>query len=349
MSKIEPDLPSGYPIILASLKELVASAQLRAQHAASTAMVEMYWAIGATILERQSQEPWGSKVLQRLAADLKTAFPHMRGFSRSNLFYMRAFAAAWDWSEAPVRGRAGALPWGHIIELLKLKDPVVRDWYAGQAVEQNWKLQVLEHQISTGLHRRLGAAPNNLEARLPSDGAELARNVAKDPLVLDFLGLTTEAEEMAIEEAMTQRMSQTLAEFGRGFAFYGRQFHLDVEGEDFYIDLLLVHVPTNRFVVVELKSGKFRPEHLGQLNFYVSAVNDLVKFPGMAPTVGILVCGSKHDPTVRYALDGSSQPIAVASYTYDTLPPKEREALPSPAAITAALEQGTVGESGEPE
>jgi predicted nuclease of restriction endonuclease-like (RecB) superfamily len=272
----------------------------------------------------------------------------MRGFSRSNLFYMRAFAAAWDWSQAPVRSSIGTLPWGHIIELLKLKDPAVRDWYAARALEQNWKLSVLEHQIATGLHRRVGAAPNNLEARLPSDGAELAQNVAKDPLVLDFLGLTTEAEELAIEEAMTQRMSQTLAEFGRGFAFYGRQYHLDVEGEDFYIDLLLVHVPTNRFVVVELKSGKFKPEHLGQLNFYVAAVNNLVKFPGMAPTVGILVCGSKHDPTVRYALDGSSQPIAVTSYTYDTLPAKEREALPSPAAITAALEQGTVADPEKP-
>lgn len=162
----------------------------------------------------------------------------------------------------------------------------------------------------------------------------LARSIAKDPLVFDFLGLTKEVEE--------------LAEFGRGFAFYGRQYHLDVQGEDFYIHLLLVHVPTNRFVVVELKSGKFRPEHLGQLNFYVAAVNDLVRFPGMAPSVGILVCGSKHEPTVRYALNGSSQPVAVSSYTYDSLPPEERAALPSPEAITAALEQGTVADSDSP-
>nr|WP_159735988.1 PDDEXK nuclease domain-containing protein [Arthrobacter sp. 9V] len=346
MSMIEPELPNGYSGTLASLKELVTTAQLRAQQAASTAMVEMYWAIGATILQRQAQEPWGSKILQRLASDMKASFPNMRGFSRSNLFYMRSFAAAWDFTDPDTRERISALAWGHIIELLKLKDPEVRDWYAGMAIEQKWKLTVLEHQIATGLHRRIGAAPNNLEARLLADGAELAQNVAKDPLVLDFLGLTSEAEELAIEEAMTQRMTQTLAEFGRGFAFYGRQYHLDVEGEDFYIDLLLVHVPTNRFVVVELKAGKFRPEHLGQLNFYVAAVNDLVKFPGMAPAVGILVCGSKHEPTVRYALDGSSQPIAVTSYTYETLPAKEREALPSPAAITAALEQGTVGDPG---
>jgi predicted nuclease of restriction endonuclease-like (RecB) superfamily len=343
--QIEPELPSGYAGMLISLKELVSSAQVRAQQAASSAMVQMYWEIGATILERQANQPWGTKILQRLAADLKAAFPHMRGFSRSNLFYMRAFAAAWNLTDTAERARVSGLPWGHIIELLKLKDPEIRNWYAEQARELNWRLEVLEHQITTGLHRRAGAAPNNLGERLAEDGAALARSVAKDPLVFDFLGLTKEVEELAMEEAMTQRMSQTLAEFGRGFAFYGRQFHLDAQGEDFYIDLLLVHVPTNRFVVVELKSGKFRPEHLGQLNFYVAAVNDLVKFPGMAPTVGILVCGSKHEPTVRYALDGSSQPVAVSSYTYDSLPPEERAALPSPEAITAALEQGTVTDS----
>ncbi|MDN5667294.1 MAG: PDDEXK nuclease domain-containing protein [Renibacterium salmoninarum] len=341
MSTLEPELPSGYDDALAALTELVDDAQFRAQYAASTAMIQMYWNIGATILARQAQEPWGTKVLTRLARDLKAAFPHMRGFSRSNLFYMRSFAQTWPGPGSIVKKAAGNLPWGHVIELLKVKDPDERDWYADVAVEQNWTLPVLEHQIATGLHRRLGAAPNNLAARLVG-GEELAQNVAKDPLVLDFLGLTAEAEELAIEEAMTQRMTQTLAEFGPGFAFYGRQYHLDVDGEDFYIDLLLVHVPTNRFVVVELKAGKFRPEHLGQLNFYVAAVNDLVKFPGMAPSVGILVCGSKHEPTVRYALDGSSQPIAVSSYTYDTLPPKEQAALPSPAAITAALEQGSV-------
>lgn len=342
MSEIEPELPSGYAEVLASLKELVVSSQLGAQRAASRAMVEMYWGIGRTILERQSSEPWGSKVLERLAADLKAAFPNMRGFSRSNLFTMRSFASAWNLADPAVKDRLGRLSWSHIVELLKLKDADVRAWYAARAVEQHWKLEALEHQIATDLLGRIGAAPNNLEARLPDDGAELARNVAKDPLVLDFLGLTHEAEELAMEQAMTLRMSQTLAEFGRGFAFYGRQYHLDVQGEDFFIDLLLVHVPTNRFVVVELKSGKFRPEQLGQLNFYVAAVNDMVRFPGMARTVGILVCGSKHDPTVRYALDGSSQPIAVTSYTYETLPAEERAALPSPEAITAALEQGAV-------
>ncbi|GLB69158.1 PDDEXK nuclease domain-containing protein [Arthrobacter mangrovi] len=343
MTELEPELPGDYAAVLSALKVLVQEAQHRAQRAVNTAMVELYWNLGRTILDKQATEPWGSKVLDRLARDLRAEFPHMKGFSRTNLYNMRAFAAAWKGPEPIVQTPSGQLSWSHNVALLnKLNEHGLRRWYALKAVEHGWSVAVLEHQILTQLHSREAAAPNNLEARLPGEGSDLAREVAKDPLVLDFLGLTEEAEELAIEQAMTLRMSQTLAEFGRGFAFYGRQYHLDVEGEDFYIDLLLVHVPTNRFVVVELKAGRFKPEHLGQLNFYVAAVNDLVKFPGMAPTVGILVCGSKHEPTVRYALDGSSQPIAVTSYTYDKLPPEEREALPSPEAITAALEQGNV-------
>lgn len=339
MTQLEPELPAGYAETLSSLKEQVRSAQYRAQRAVNTAMVELYWGIGRTILERQTLEPWGSKVLQRLAHDMKAAFPHMKGFSLSNLKYMRAFAAGWDGPGPIGQQPVGQLPWGHITVLLtKFKDRQIRDWYAATAVQHGWSRQVLEHQILTRLHARAGSAPNNLEARLPGEGTELAREFTKDPLVFDFLGLTEEAEELALEEAMTLRMTQTLAEFGPGFAFVGRQFHLDVDGDDFYIDLLLLHWPSNRFVVVELKAGKFKPEHLGQLNFYVAAVNDMVRKPFHAPTVGILVCGSKNARTVRYALDGSNQPLAVTSYTYESLPVEEKAALPSPAAITAALE-----------
>lgn len=344
MKSIHPELPGPYAEVLASVKDQVRTAQSRVQRVVNVAMLKLYWGIGRTILDRQTTQPWGTKVLDRLANDLRSEFPSMRGFSRRNLFYMRAFAAAWDWPDSGVQSSFAQLPWGHIIELLKLRDPVQRDWYAAQAALHGWTLPVLQHQVLTRLRDRTGKAPNNLEHRLPGEGANLAADLAKDPLVLDFLGLTKGAEEIAIEEAMTLRMSQTLAEFGRGFAFYGRQYHLDVDGEDFYIDLLLVHVPTNRFVVVELKSGKFRPEHLGQLNFYVAAINDMVRFPGMEPTVGILVCGSKHERTVRYALDGSSQPIAVSSYTYDALPAQEQASLPSPKAIDTALAQGFLPE-----
>jgi predicted nuclease of restriction endonuclease-like (RecB) superfamily len=339
MTSLEPDLPRDYAATLTALKDLVGDAQHRAQRAVNTAMIELYWNIGRTIADRQSSEPWGSKVLERLARDLRNEFPHMKGFSRTNLYHMRAFAQAWSGPEPIVQTPSGQLSWSHNVALLnKLDDHRLRLWYASRAVQHGWSVSVLEHQILTGLHTRSGAAPNNLEARLPGEGTDLARAIAKDPLVLDFLGLTEEAQEHAIEEAMTLRMAQTLAEFGPGFAFVGRQYPLDVDGDDFFIDLLLYHVPSDRYVVVELKAGKFRPEHLGQLNFYVAAVDDMLRLPRQAPTVGILVCGSRNERTVRYALDGSAQPLAVASYTYEALPAEEQSALPSPTAIAAALE-----------
>ncbi|MEA5455468.1 PDDEXK nuclease domain-containing protein [Sinomonas sp. JGH33] len=347
--ELEQELPRGYAEVLASLRDQVRSAQHRARRAANTAMIELYWGIGRTILNRQAIESWGSKVLGRLSADLRAEFPHMKGFSPRNLAYMRSFASAWN-GPGPIQQQAVAeLPWGHITILLtKFKDRPTRDWYAAKAVQHGWSRPVLEHHILTRLHTRTGAAPNNLEARLPGEGTDLSRDLAKDPLVLDFLGLTEEAEELAIEEAMTLRMSQTLAEFGPGFAFVARQYRLTIEGDDeFFIDLLLFHIPSNRYVVVELKAGKFRPEHLGQLNFYVAVVDDLLRLHHHAPTVGILVCGSKNDRTVRYALDGSTQPLAVTSYTYETLPAEEKAALPSPAAITAALAHGGAGSPSE--
>jgi predicted nuclease of restriction endonuclease-like (RecB) superfamily len=347
MAQLERDLPLGYLEALASLKAQVRDAQHRAQRVVNTAMIELYWSIGRTLLQRQEAAAWGSKVLDRLAADLRAEFPHVKGFSRRNLAYMRSFAAAWANGGPIVQQPVARLGWGHITVLLdKFGDDELRYWYAAKAVQNGWSRAVLEHHILTRLHTRTGAAPNNLEARLPGEGTDLAWEVAKDPLVLDFLGLTEEADERAMEEAMTLRMSQTLAEFGPGFAFVGRQYRLSIEGdEDYFIDLLLFHIPSSRYVVVELKSKRFRPEHLGQLNFYVAAVDGMLRLPHHAATVGILVCGSKNDQTVRYALDASAAPVAVAAYTYDTLPAEEKASLPSPEAITAALEQGTVAAS----
>jgi predicted nuclease of restriction endonuclease-like (RecB) superfamily len=344
MPQLEPELPGDYSAALMTLKSLVREAQHRAQRVVNTAMIELYWNIGRTILDRQVSQPWGSRVLDRLAQDLRAEFPHMKGFSRTNVYNMRAFAAAWNGPEPIVQTPSGQLSWSHNVALLnKLDDHELRRWYASRAVQHGWSVAVLEHQIRTSLHTRAGAAPNNLEARLPGEGTDLARAVAKDPLVLDFLGLTEEAQELAMEEAMTLRMAQTLAEFGPGFAFVGRQYHLDVDGDDFFIDLLLYHVPSDRYVVVELKAGKFKPEHLGQLNFYVAAVNDMLRLPRQAPTVGILVCGSRNERTVRYALDGSAQPLTVTSYTYEALPADEQAVLPSPEAITTALERDPAG------
>ncbi|WP_343320531.1 PDDEXK nuclease domain-containing protein (plasmid) [Arthrobacter sp. TMP15] len=339
MTELEPDRTAEYAAALTTLKDLVRQAQQRAQRVVNTAMIELYWNIGRTILARQANEPWGSSVLSQLAHDLRTEFPHMKGFSRTNMYNMRAFAAAWTDTEPIVQTPSGQLSWSHNIALLnKLNNQEQRRWYALKALEHGWSVAVLEHQISTNLHSRTGAAPNNLQARLPQEGTDLVKEIAKDPLIFDFLGLSEEAQEHAMEEAMTLRMAQTLAEFGSGFAFVGRQYPLDIDGDDFFIDLLLYHVPSDRYVVVELKAGKFKPAHLGQLNFYVAAVNDILKLPRQTPTVGILVCGSKNERTVRYALDGSTQPLTVTSYTYEALPADEQATLPSPAAIRAALE-----------
>lgn len=339
MTDLEPDLPQDYANTLAELKDAVHAAQVRAQRVVNAAMIELYWSIGRTILRQQRAEPWGSKVLGRLADDLRREFPHLKGLSRRNLYYMRAFAEAWNGGGDFVQTLPAQISWSHNVALLdRLENQSQREWYAERTVRHGWSLAVLEHQIASKLHEREGSAPNNLEARLPGEGSDLAREVAKDPLVLDFLGLSAEADEAAIEEAMTLRMAQTLMEFGAGFAFAGRQVHLEVGGDDFYIDLLLYHIPTDRYVVVELKAGKFKPEHLGQLNFYVSVVNDKMSLPRQRPAVGILVCGSKNEHTVRYALDGAAQPLAVTSYTYDALPEAERQALPSPEAIVTALE-----------
>ncbi|WP_427019431.1 PDDEXK nuclease domain-containing protein (plasmid) [Pseudarthrobacter sp. P1] len=229
--------PDDYAGLLAELKEAVRAAQVGAQRVVNAAMIALYWDIGRAILRQQRAEPWGSKVLGRLADDLRREFPHMRGLSRRNLYYMRAFAEAWDGREEFVQRVSAQISWSHNVALLdRVEGQGLREWYAARAVRHGWSLAVLEHQIASKLHEREGSAPNNLEARLPGEGSDLAHEVAKDPLVLDFLGLGAEADEAAIEEAMTVRMAQTLMEFGAGFAFAGRQVHLEVGGDDFYID-----------------------------------------------------------------------------------------------------------------
>jgi predicted nuclease of restriction endonuclease-like (RecB) superfamily len=201
----------------------VRAAQLRAQRVVNAAMIDLYREIGRTILRQQRAEPWGSKVLWRLADDLRREFPRMKGRSRRNLYYMRAFAEAWNGRDEFVQTASAQISWSHNIALLdRLENQSLREWYAARAVRHGWSLAVLEHQIASKLHDREGSAPNNLEARLQDEGSDLAREVGKDPLVLDFLGLSVEVDEAAIEEAMTLRMAQTLMDFGAGFAFAGR-------------------------------------------------------------------------------------------------------------------------------
>jgi len=348
VSEPVPALPDGYADLLEQLKRAVAAARWQAQRVVNTELLRLYWRLGNAVLERQREEGWGTRVIDRLATDLRAAFPEMRGLSRSNLKYMRQMAAAWS-EEAIGQQPVGQLPWGHVTVLLdRLDDQAQRDWYAAAAVDHGWSRNVLQQQIMNQLHRRVGAAPSNFPAQLPPGDSELAQQLTRDPYVLDFLDLTGPVRERDLEDALVHRVQALLLELGHGFAFAGRQYHFEVDGDDFYIDLLFFNWSQNRFVVVELKIGSFEPGHLGQLGFYVSWVDQNLKQPELhSPTIGILLCAGRNDNVVRYALASATAPLAVANYTYDTLPPAVRESVPSGeqlgTAVTAALRgEGTL-------
>jgi predicted nuclease of restriction endonuclease-like (RecB) superfamily len=250
-----------------------------------------------------------------------------------NLKYMRAFALAWP---EPIGQQAvGQLPWGHVTVLLdKLDTRQIREWYADRAVTEGWSRNIMANHIMARAHARAGSSPSNFASALEPGDSELAQQIAKDPYIFDFLRLTSTAAERQLEQGLMDQMVRTLQELGTGFAFVGRQIHFDVGGDDFYVDLLFFHVGQLRYVVIELKAGKFLPEHAGKLQFYVALVDDRFRRPAHAPTVGILICASRNDQTVRYALRRAGSPMAVSTYTYDALPPEEQVALPGPADLT---------------
>ncbi|ANP74832.1 PDDEXK nuclease domain-containing protein [Cryobacterium arcticum] len=331
-------LPDGYSEFLRDLKQRVTNARSQAQRTVNTQLIELYWSLGRAILSEQEKQGWGAGVMNRLAQDLRSEFPEMTGLSRSNLFYMRAFAASWT-GEAPIVQQAvGQLPWGHITVLLdKLDDLTTRQWYAAEAAKNGWSRNVLLNQIKNRTLERTGAAPSNFAAELAAPDSELAQQIAKDPYVFDFLELSGEVAERDLEQALMDRIVGTLRELGTGFAFVGRQVHFDVAGDDFYLDLLFFHVDQLRYVVIELKTGKFQPEYAGKLGFYVSLVDDRLRREAHAPTVGILICGDRNDHTVRYALGRAGSPMAVSTYTYESLPAAEKQVLPDADELTAAL------------
>lgn len=268
--------PEGYADWLADLKGRIHAAQQRATLAVNRELVLLYWQIGRDILARQADQGWGAKVIERLSHDLRTAFPDMKGFSRANLMYMRAFAEAWP-DAGIVQQEVGQLPWGHNLVLMtRLKGPEQRLAYARSAIAHGWSRNVLNIQIETRLLERSGTAVTNFESCLPKPQSDLARESLKDPYRLDFLGLADEAQERDIEHALVQHVTEFLLELGAGFAFVGRQVLLNVGGDEFFIDLLFYHLKLRCYVVIELKGGKFKPEHLGQLGFYLTAVDHQV-------------------------------------------------------------------------
>lgn len=336
--------PDGYAELLADLKARVRSTQFRAARAANTEVLRLYWSIGRDILDRQEIAGWGSKVVTRLAGDLQREFPDQRGWSRSNLLYMRRAAEVWPTEAEFVQHVAGRLPWTHIHVLLdRLDTREERDWYAARAAEEGWTRGVLEHQIKVDLRTSLGAAPTNFTTALESPDSELAQQLVKDPYVFEHLALARTKVEHDVEQALMDRLQDTMLEFGRGIAFVGRQVRLTVpdtdsdEVEEFFVDLLFFSTDQLRYVVVELKVGKFEPAHLGQLGTYVAIVDDQYRRREIhAPTVGILLCTGKSGSTVRYALASAAAPLAVADYY--GLPDDARAALPTAAELEAVIE-----------
>ena len=330
--------PEGYGDWLTDLKSRIHAAQQRSTLAVNRELVLLYWQIGRDILSRQAEQGWGAKVIERLAHDLRAAFPDMKGFSRANLMYMRAFAEAWP-DAAIVQQAVGQLPWGHNLVLLtRLKDTQQRLAYAHGAIAHGWSRNVLNIHIETRRLERSGQAITNFVERLPAAGTDLARQTLKDPYLFDFLGVGKEADEREIEAALVRHITEFLLELGAGFAFVGRQVHVEVGGDDFFIDLLFYHLKLRCYVVIELKADKFKPEHLGQLGFYLTAMDRQVKSEHDNPTIGLLLCKSKNKVVAEYALGDKTQPMGVAEYQLvASLPAELQTSLPSIEQIEREL------------
>ena len=365
-------LPADYGAWLASLKSRIQGARQRALLSANAEQIRLYHDLGCDILERQSREGWGAKVIDQLSSDLRAAFPGMKGLSSRNLKYMKFFAQHCpdrqfvQQSAAPIvpigqqsaaqltapaqngQQTADQLPWFHIVTLLtKLADPSLREWYARQALQHSWPRDTLTVQIKNQLHLRQGQAVTNFDQRLEAPQTGLATEILKDPYHFDFLGLGDEAHERDIENALIRHITRFLLELGAGFAFVGRQFQLVVGGDEFFLDLLFYHTRLKCYVVVELKAQAFQPAHAGQLNFYLSAVDAQVKAPDDKPTIDLLLCKTQNRLVAEYALSGIDKPIGVAEYQLVRALPEPLDTnLPSIEEIEAELSRDLEG--GEP-
>ena len=323
-------LPAGYAQLLDDISTRISTSQVRAALGISRELVLLYWAIGREILMRQESEGWGTKVIDRLGRDLQARFPRVEGFSPRNLKYMRSLAQAWP-DPALVPQRVALLPWGHLRLLLdQVKEEEPRQWYLHAALEYGWSRNVLSHMISTRLYERQGKSLTNFRAVLPPGDSDMAEQVLHDPYNFDFLTLTDPVRERALERDLLIHLRDLLLELGRGFAFVGSQVPLPVGDQMFYLDLLFYHVRLHCYFVIELKTGEFRPEYAGKLNFYLSAVDGFMKTDRDDPTIGLLLCETKNEAIVELSFKSFQKPIGVSTYTVTReLPKGLEEEIPS--------------------
>ena len=334
------DTPGDYASWLADLKARIRQERLRVVLASNAVMVLLYWDIGRSILDKQAHQGWGSRVIDSLAGDLREAFPEMKGFSPRNLKYMRAFATTWP-NRRIVQASLAQLTWYHHIALMeKLDNPESRLWYAAKTLEHGWSRNILALQIESHAHRRQGKAQTNFPATLPPTDSDMAVQVFKDPYLFDFLGTDAPRREAELEQGLVAHIQKFLLVLGQGFAFVGRQVHLEIGDDDFYLDLLFYHLKLRRYVVIELKARKFQPGDGAQLGMYMTAVDRLLCHSDDKPTLGLLLVREKNRVLVEYALGGNTKPISVAEW--DTrlthaLPKELQASLPTIEQIETEL------------
>ena len=328
-----------YLDIVETIKLEIKSAQYKAAVSANKELIMLYYNIGRIINEHKT---WGNKFIENLAADIRISFPDTKGYSIRNLKYMAKFAAEYP-DEQFVQTVSAQIPWSHNCVILdKIKEFSKREWYIRKTCENGWSHSVLIHQIESSLYERQATVDkiSNFKSRLPAPQSELAAQTMKDPYVFDFVPFREDMVERDIEEALVKDVTKLLLELGTGFAFLGNQYHLNVGGDDFYIDLLFYNLNLRCYVVIELKTGEFKPEFAGQLNFYLSAVDGILKRDEDNPSIGLLLCKSKNNLVAEYALKDMSKPMGVSEYKITKSLPEELEKqLPSVEDIESRIKQ----------
>lgn len=328
-----------YRAFIQDIKQRIQTSQIKAAVAVNQELLLLYWDLAERIVAKQRQSAWGEGFLLQMSRDLQAEFPGMKGFSKRNLELMRQWYQFWSVESTIARQLVSQIPWGHnLIIISKIKNAEEALFYTQKTIQNNWSRAVLTHQIESALYQREGRAVTNFQAALPSPYSDLARQTLKDPYNFDFLMLREEHDEQELQNALITHITRFLLELGAGFSYLGQQYRLEVGGDEFFIDLLFYHVRLHSYVVVELKTVKFKPEFAGKLNFYISAVDGVLKTDHDNPTIGILICKSKNDTVVEYALRDVHKPIGVSEYTITQhLPDELKSSLPSIEEIEAEL------------
>ncbi len=339
---------NSYVILINELKTQITQARIRAHFAVNKELIMLYWNIGNKILDKQKIEGWGAKVIENISKDLQVAFPEMTGFSSTNLKYMRLLASRIQYNEISPQ-LVDQMPWGHLRCLLDaFQETQQLFWYIQKTIENGWSRNVLSLQIKTDLYARDGKSITNFKDTLPQIQSDLAQSIIKDPYNLEFLNIKEKVVERDLENKLISHLKDFLLELGQGFAFVGNQYHIELEGEDYYIDLVFYHIKLKCYFIIELKTGKFKPEYAGKLNFYLNLMDNHVKEESDNKTIGLILCEEKRSITVEYAIQGITRPIGVSEFRLtEKLPSELQKYLPTIAILEKELSKEIMDDSDE--